>query len=217
MSYIGNPPVNGVFRKLDSIAASFNGVTTSFTLAYSGSPVSPGLATNLIISLGGILQEPNSSFTISSSTITFTEAPRAGTSFWGVQLGDVGLVAAYVAITGDTMTGPLTVPNLTVNGPFKQNIVSVAALDIDCSLGNFFTKTINGASAFTFSNAPSSVAYSFTLEVNQTSGAITWPASVSWPSATPPSLTAGKTHLFMFLTDDGGTKWRGSSLINYTT
>jgi hypothetical protein len=29
-------------------------------------------------------------------------------------------------------------------------------------------------------------------------------------------LTAGKTSLFIFVTDNGGTRWRGAFLANYT-
>lgn len=105
---------------------------------------------------------------------------------------------------------------LDLSGNYGSNIVAVAALDIDCSLGNYFTKTINGASTFTVSNVPASRSYSFTLEVTHTSGTITWFSGVEWPSGTAPTLTTGKTHLFMFVTDDGGTRWRGAALINYT-
>jgi hypothetical protein len=67
------------------------------------------------------------------------------------------------------------------------------------------------------SNVPASRSYSFVLELEHTSGAITWFSGVEWPSATAPTLTTGKTHFFMFHTDNGGTRWRASSLINYTT
>lgn len=106
--------------------------------------------------------------------------------------------------------------DLDLAGTFAQTVVTVGALDIDCSTGNYFTKTINGTSTFTVSNIPSSRAYSFTLELTHTSGAITWFSGVEWPNGTAPTLTTGKTHLFMFVTDDGGTRWRASSLINYT-
>lgn len=102
-----------------------------------------------------------------------------------------------------------------LSGNYAQNIVSVDALDINCSLGNFFTKTISADSTFTFSTVPSSRAFAFTLEVTHTSGAITWPPAVKWPNDTAPTLTTGKTHLFVFVTDDGGARWRGGSLINY--
>lgn len=103
-----------------------------------------------------------------------------------------------------------------LSGAMSSNITAVSVLDIDCSKGNYFTKTINANSTFTFSNAPSSRAYAFTLELTHTSGTVTWPTSVKWPSDTAPSLTAGKTHLFMFVTDDAGTRWRGAALVDYT-
>ena len=118
---------------------------------------------------------------------------------------------------GNVGVGVTPVARLDLNGNQASNIVAVAALDINCSLGNFFTKTINGASTFTFSTVPASRAFGFTLELTHTSGAVTWPASVAWPANTAPTLTTGKTHLFMFVTDDGGTRWRGASLVDYTT
>jgi hypothetical protein len=45
--------------------------------------------------------------------------------------------------------------------------------------------------------------------------AITWPAAVEWPDDTAPVLSASKTHLFMFVTDNGGTVWRGAALVDY--
>ncbi len=105
---------------------------------------------------------------------------------------------------------------LDLAGTYAQTVIAVAALDINCSTGNYFTKTINGASTFTVSNVPASRAYAFTLELTHTSGTITWFSGVEWPGGTAPTLTTGKTHLFLFVTDDGGTRWRASSLINYT-
>ena len=102
------------------------------------------------------------------------------------------------------------------DGSQAGNITAMAALAVDCSTGNYFPKTINGASTFTFSNVPASRAYGFTLKLTHTSGTITWPASVKWPYDVTPSPTTGKTHLFMFVTDDGGTRWRGAALLDYT-
>jgi hypothetical protein len=105
---------------------------------------------------------------------------------------------------------------LTVDGPYEQTVEAVAALDIDLSAGNYFTKTINSNSVFTFSNPPASgTVGSFTLELTHTSGTVTWPSSVKFPEDTAPTLTTGKTHLFVFVTDDGGTRYRGAALANY--
>lgn len=92
----------------------------------------------------------------------------------------------------------------------------IPALEINCGTGNYFTKSISANSTFTFASVPSDV-YSMTVKVT-TSGAqtITWPAAVRWPNAQPPALTAARTHLFHFLTDDGGTTWYGSAVPNYT-
>ena len=91
----------------------------------------------------------------------------------------------------------------------------MGALEIDCSQGNYFTKTISGNSTFTFANVPTGCAYAFTLELTHSSGTVTWPASVKFPADTAPTLTTGKTHLFIFSTSSGGTRFRGSSLVDY--
>ena len=115
---------------------------------------------------------------------------------------------------GVNTTAPATL--FDINGNMSQNIVAVAALDIDCSAGNYFTKTINANSTFTFSFSPASRAYAFTLELVHTSGTVTWPATVRWPGGTAPTLTTSRTHLFTFVTDDAGANWRAASQINYT-
>ena len=105
---------------------------------------------------------------------------------------------------------------LNIDGPYKQVAEAVSALEIDLSAGNYFTKTISGNSTFTFANPPASgTVGSFTLELTHSSGTVTWPSSVKFNSDTAPTLTTGKTHLFFFVTDDGGTRYRGAALVDY--
>lgn len=118
--------------------------------------------------------------------------------------------------TAATFAGITTFHDVSVAGVYTEDVHPVAAEDINCADGNYFTKTIAGVSTFTFSNVPANKAYAFTLELTHTSGSANWPATVKWPNDSAPSLTAGKTHLFMFVTDDSGSRWRGSSLVNYT-
>jgi len=150
-----------------------------------------------------------------SGTLSWDTSAGAVTSVGG-QTGAVTYATSWAVGTGATAA---TNTDLDVSGTYAGNVVSVAALDIDCSTGNYFTKSISTSSTFTFSNVPSSRAYSFTLEVNCTgaSTAITWPAAVKWPADTAPTLTDAKTHLFLFVTDNGGTTFRGASLVDYTT
>lgn len=133
-----------------------------------------------------------------------------------VPAGDLVGTSATQTLTNKTLTSPELGGTAYVNGSYRANVVAVPSLDIDCSSGNYFTKTINGNSTFTVSNVPSSRAYSFTLELTHTSGTITWFSGVEWPSGNAPTLTTGKTHVFIFITDDGGSRWRGAALTNYT-
>ena len=105
---------------------------------------------------------------------------------------------------------------LKVTGGVSQAATAAAALDLDLNTSNYFTKTISGNSTFTFSNPAASGTVSiFMLELTHSSGTVTWPGTVKWNADTAPTLTAGKTHLFMFVTDDNGSRYRGSALVDY--
>ena len=126
---------------------------------------------------------------------------------------DGPVIASYNGVAKfQTTTG-----GVKVVGGYSESITAVSGTEVDCSAASYFTKTITGATTFTFANVPSGVAYAFTFEVTLNgSNAITWPGSVKWPADTAPTITDGKTQVFVFLTDDGGTRWRGSSLVDYT-
>lgn len=111
-------------------------------------------------------------------------------------------------------TGAAPATKLDVNGNVAQNVVAVSASAIDCSAGNYFTKTASGALTWTFTNVPSSRAFTVILELtNGGTGTQTWPASVKWPGGTAPTLTASGVDVLGFITDDGGTTWRGVQLM----
>ena len=86
MPYVGPQPKLGRNREVDDISSSFNGSTTAFTLQVGGSNVSPGTANDIVVSLGGVIQNPNIDYTIAGSTLTFTTAPASGLSFFAVVL-----------------------------------------------------------------------------------------------------------------------------------
>ena len=82
---------------------------------------------------------------------------------------------------------------------------------IDLALGNYVSATVAGTTTWTFSNPLSSpAAMGFVLELtNGGSAALTWPAAVKWPGGTAPSFTVSGVDVLTFITDDGGTTWRG--------
>lgn len=140
-----------------------------------------------------------------------------GTDVQAFDADTAKLDTAQTFTAAQTFT-PQTIHNggAKLDGPYEQVSEAVSALDIDLSTGNFFTKTINANSTFTFSNPPSSgTVGSFMLELTHTSGTVTWPSSVKFPADTAPTLTTGKTHYFFFTTVNGGTRYRGASLVDY--
>ena len=87
MPYVGPQPKLGRNREVDDISSGFNGSATAFTLQVSSQAVNPGTANDIVVSLGGVIQNPNQDYTIAGSTITFTTAPASGLSFFAVVLG----------------------------------------------------------------------------------------------------------------------------------
>ena len=136
-----------------------------------------------------------------------------------IDLTNSGIANAdHVQSTGTTVGVTTITTTLDVDGAYTSSVSAVAALDIDLSASNYFTKTIAGDSTFTFSNPPASgTVGSFTLELTYSSGTITWPGSVYWNGTgqTAPTITAGKVQLFVFSTRDGGTTYRGAVLADY--
>jgi hypothetical protein len=183
--------------------------------------------TNLGLAIGADVLAYDSN--LQSFVAAFTLPIADGAANYVLMTDGSGTLGFAVAATGDvTLAGTQTLTNKTISdgvysgsvdqtGSVRGGLTAVAALDIDCSQGNFFTKTISTSGTFTFSNAPSSRSYSFTLELTQDGGAVTWPATVRWPNNIAPFLSINRTNLFMFVTDDGGTIWRGASLVNYFT
>ena len=86
MAYIGPEPNPGQNREVDDISSGFNGSEVNFTLQVNSQNVSPGSSNSIIVSLGGVIQNPGTDYTVAASTLTFTTAPANGLSFFAVVL-----------------------------------------------------------------------------------------------------------------------------------
>ena len=71
MSYIGKEPQTGAYSMLDALTAS---ATASYSLTLDSVAFVPESANHLLVSLNGHIQKAGSSFTVSSSTLTFSSA-----------------------------------------------------------------------------------------------------------------------------------------------
>jgi len=119
------------------------------------------------------------------------------------------------AYTGDVdITGELLVDSY--NETYAAVTSSSNATTVNCEAANAFSHVLTENTTFTFSNPPASgTAFSFSIEIIQDASAsgytVTWPASVDWPSATAPTLTATASakDIFVFYTRDGGTNFYG--------
>tara|TARA_B100000282_G_scaffold86119_1_gene60012 strand:- start:559 stop:957 length:399 start_codon:yes stop_codon:yes gene_type:complete len=86
MAYIGRQQSSGAFLKLDELSSQFNGSKTTFNLQAGGEAFYPDNPYTLLVSLGGVIQEPVTSFTINDDQIVFSAAPSAGASSFIVVL-----------------------------------------------------------------------------------------------------------------------------------
>ena len=88
MPYIGRQIARGQNRKIDDVSSSFNGGTATFNLRASGDPVYPATTNQLFVSIGGVMQNPGTDFTVAADQVTFTTAPAGGLSFFALMQGD---------------------------------------------------------------------------------------------------------------------------------
>ena len=132
MAYIGNPPTIGQWRQLDDISGSFNGADTTFTTSIAGSNITAGSANQLIVSLGGVIQQPNVDYSVTTNSIIFTTAPAGGLDFFAVLAGD----ALNAGTPGDgTVTTAKLAGNLTVD--LDSGSAGTPSLTFDSNTGLF--------------------------------------------------------------------------------
>ena len=111
MAYIGRQPTVGNFQICDAISV-VNG-QAAYTMQVGSVNVLPETANHMIVSLNGTIQKPNSSFTVSGSTITFAS---------NLATGDV---IDFIQILGDVLD--LGVPSDATVTDAKTNFVSTSS------------------------------------------------------------------------------------------
>ena len=118
MAYLGRSLTAGNYLKLDDISSQFNGSKVSFNLTSGGQAFYPGSAFSILVSLGGIVQEPESAYTIDQSEIIFASAPLSTDDFFCIVLGvalGVGVPADGTVTTQKIKDGAVTYAKLATN------------------------------------------------------------------------------------------------------
>lgn len=104
MPYIGKQPLTGQFKTVTVPSAS---ATDTYAMTINGAPYKPATAEQLIVSLGGITQAPNLSYSISGSNLIFSEALSASDTIdYVLSLGEVG--SSVVPTDGSVDTNKLS-------------------------------------------------------------------------------------------------------------
>jgi len=113
MAYLGRALTSGNYLKLDDISSQFNGSTTTFNLTSGGQAFYPGSPYSLIVSVAGVVQEPESAFQINENQIIFATAPGGSDDFFCIVLGlAVGIgVPADSSVTGNKLAKPFNYNN----------------------------------------------------------------------------------------------------------
>ena len=136
--YIGNTPGTQLYN---SALDTFNGdaVTVAFTLARA-----VGTEKDLDVTVNGVPQDPNNSYTVNGNTLTFTEAPSVGTGNIIVRY------RAYVVTTivpDDESVTAAMIANTTITGvKIATGTITGDKIAVGTLTGNLFLDgTITGA------------------------------------------------------------------------
>jgi len=115
MAFIGTPlDTRNTFQSLQGKRFNGDGSTTAFTL-----DVAPSSVLDIEVFVGNVRQDPNSAYTLSGTTLTFTGAPPSGTN-------NIYVVHQAKAVgTIDVPTGGVKPENLASNVISGQTLVTL--------------------------------------------------------------------------------------------
>ena len=220
MAYIGKQPLVGNFIKLDAITTS---ATATYNLLNDSVAYTPQSAMNCIVSLNGVIQAPITAYTISGSTIVFSETLSASDTIdFIVVLGDVldvGVVSDDTITTAKIQDSAVTTAKINdlavTDGKLAGSIANAklanSAITINgssVSLGGSITvetgegaiPTITTSSLIAEPTTDTSLTIAGTnfvsipkVEFIKTTGAITTAPTVTFASSTSLTVTTGTT------------------------
>jgi hypothetical protein len=158
MAYVGNPiDTQNTFQSLQGKRFNGDGSTTDFTL-----DVAPGNVLDIEVFVGNVRQDPNSAYTVSGTTLSFTGAPPSGTnniyvvhqakSVGTIDVPTSGVAAGSLAtsvLTGQTdIGGAIADADLfLVDDGAGGTLRKTAASRIKTYVGGFDVSSITGATA----------------------------------------------------------------------
>ena len=120
MPYIGRDLSQGNYLKLDNIESQFDGSKVSFDLTAGGTAFFPGSSMALLVSVGGVVQEAETAYTIDQSSIEFATAPSAGDDCYIIVMG----TSIGVSVPADAS---VTMPKLAQSAIDRLSSVGISS------------------------------------------------------------------------------------------
>lgn len=241
LASVGNLPTNGTYWNLLVQAGAVSSVAQTFTggiVSVTGSPItgSGTLALTVAGTSGGVPYFSSGTTWASSAALAANAlvigggagvAPATTTTGTGVLtfLGTPSSANLLAALTDETGTGLAVFNNApALTNPTVTNYVETlysantgTAITIDLTNGTVQNLTLTGNATITMPTAVAGKSFIIILSQDGTgSRTVTW-STVSWPSATAPTVTstASKRDIFSFFSN--GTSWFGTTIgQNYT-
>ena len=210
---------NQVLRR-SGTSLGFGAINLASTDAVTGDLAFSNLAQGSALSVLGVTGNSTADVASIAAASDHQVLRRSGTTvaFGAIDLAQANAITGTLPVanggTGVTSsTGTVAVvlsTTPTIIG-LREKSTAVSASDIDLSAGNYFTKTISGATTFTVSNVATSgdVAAFVLVLTNGGSAAVTYFSGVTFAGGTAPTLTASGVDILAFFTINGGTTWRG--------
>ncbi|ANS03626.1 hypothetical protein [uncultured Mediterranean phage uvDeep-CGR2-KM22-C255] len=186
MSYIGNGPVVGAFKKCDAITTSS---TATYNLTVSSVAVIPQSANHCIVSLNGVIQAPTSAFTVSGSTIVFNSSLTSSD------------VVDFILILGDVLNVGTPSDDAVSTAKIADSAVSTAKIADDAiTLAKMAAGTDGQIITYDASGNPAAVGPGTDGQVLTSTGAGSPPAfeaaaGGSWKKIEHISITSGSSYV----------------------
>ena len=146
MAFIGTPlDTRNTFQSLQGKRFNGDGSTTAFTL-----DVAPSSVLDIEVFVGNVRQDPNSAYTLSGTTLTFTGAPPSGTNNIYVvhqakSVGTIGIpddtISARTLVTLDNSADHVLIEDAT-DGELKKALIPAATSVADAFTINGSTPTL---------------------------------------------------------------------------
>jgi len=150
MPYIGRDLSQGNYLKLDNIESQFDGSKVSFDLTAGGSAFFPGSSMALLVSVGGVVQEAETAYTIDQSSIEFATAPSAGDDCYIIVMG----TSIGVSVPAD---GSVTMAKLAQSGIDRLSSVGIQSGGTTIGAGVTFINFVQSGLTATVSSGIATV------------------------------------------------------------